>query len=68
MYCNMMSRLTKVVKHRVNKNNFFKLIILFKNKVSTINIKIGNLNKRKALKIGLSSSQVPSYLWNNPGL
>ena len=45
-----MSKLTKLVQSKENKNNFCRFNILFKKRVSTIKIKIINLNRKKDLK------------------
>ena len=69
MYCSTMSKHTKLVQSKEEKNNFFKFNILLKKRVSTTKINIGNLIRRKDLKIGLfSKDQFCIVSYNNPGL
>ena len=65
----MMSKHTKLVQSKENKNKFLKFNILFKKRVSIIKIKIKNLNKIKDLKTGRSlNGQLWIFSFNKPGL
>ena len=56
MYCTIMSKLTKLVQSKEDRNNFFKFNILLIKRVSITKIKIINLISRKDFKIGLFSN------------
>ena len=64
-----MSKLTKLVQSKEDRNNFFKFNILLKKRVSMTKIKIKNLIRNRDLKIGLfSNDQSCIASFNNPGL
>ena len=56
MYCNITSKLTKLVQINDDKKNFFKSNTLLKKRVSITKINNKNLISRKDLSIGLPSN------------
>ena len=69
VYCSIMSRLTKLVQSKEDRNNFFKFNILLKKRVSMIKINTRNLKRNRDLKIGLfSNGQSCITSFNNQGV
>ena len=69
VYCRIMSRLTKLVQSKEDRNNFFKFNILLKKRISMTKINTRNLKRNRDLKIGLfSNGQICNISFNNPGL
>ena len=67
----MMSRLTKLVQNKEDRNNFFKFNILLKKRVSMTKINITNLIWNRDLIIGLFPNDQKTVLvisFNNPGI